>query len=515
MARARFAAALVALALLLPFLPLPLRADPAATPGTGSGAYQRTLSLRDCVQLALANNSDLAIEKFNPEIRAAELNSLYGEFDLVAFIKSSTQKGIRDSGSAFEGLTSLFSFSDAIASSNIKHSAGFRKKWEFGTTMELTESWERQRTPAFFFARTTPQYVFKSEFKLTQPLARGFGWTYNQTPIYRGEMTRLIAEYKYAEVALDTVANVEKAYWDLVSANRELESRRRSFELTAKLLETAREKAKVGGDAIAGIQAEADLAAQRDGLLTADAAVRNAQDALKKLLFPLGDVDYWRIEVQAADAAPPGFALPKAAELVDKVNDRRPEWRAARKEIATHVMDLIRAENDTLPKADFKYTYARQAVAEDGDLAVVEHIDENFWDYTVAFEFEMPLGNREAKNKLRKVELELAQSRVKLNAVERRIGVEVVEAYREARNALDRIEAAKKTVELTGKKLKAESEKYGLGLASIQFVLQYERDLSDAQLTEVKAQVDYAKAWVKLRRALGTTLDTYDVLPKG
>lgn len=503
---------LAALALvLLALLVVPARGDdrPPAPPD----AYSRTLPLRECIGLALTNNPDLAVEKFNPDIRDAEILSLYGQFDLTAFINTTTEKASKDSGTGLEGLVSgLIGSTGPTPSSNITHSAGLRKTWDLGTVTELTATWNRSKTASLFSA-AGPVYDWKTEFTLTQPLLRGFGWTYNNSRIFEGEINKLIAEYKYAEVVLNVVQNVENAYWDLVSADRELDTRQKTFDLSAKLLQTARDKAAAGGDPIAVVQAEADLASQRDLLLRAEVAVPIAREALKKQLFPLGDPDYYRLDVHAADETPPAFDLPKVADLVSHVTDRRPEWKQARKDIVNKVFELIRAENEALPKLNFKYTYARESNDKDADRAIEDSIIENFWDYSVGFEFEYPLGNRDARGKIRKAQLELQQSRVKLHAVERTIGYEVVQAYREAKNALERVDAAHKAVDLQGKKLKAESEKYNLGLATIQFVLQYERDLADARLAEVKTLVDYNKAWVKLRRALGSALDTYDILP--
>ncbi|MBI3272521.1 MAG: TolC family protein [Planctomycetes bacterium] len=510
MGPARLAGGAVALALGLCLLPAqpPLRADEPAEP---ADSYSRSLSLRECVGLAVNSNSDLAVEGFNPEIRKAERDSLYGEFDPVVFFKSSTNKAITDAGGGpLDGVLAQLGIVDAIASSDIKEEAGIRKKWELGTQTELKTTLDRTKTSSIFNV-ASPQFTYRSEFTITQPLLRGFGWTFNNLKIFQGDVSRIIADAKYAEVTLDVVSNVEKAYWDLAAANRELDCRKLTHELTEKLLVTAREKVQTGGDTVAAIQAEADLATQKDGLLKAQAGVNTAKENLKKLLFPLGDPDYWKLDVQVADAVPPDLELPQVADSVSDMTDKRPEWKAARKEIVNKVCDVIRAENDALPKLDFKYSYARQAADPDSDFAVRDSIFENFFDYTVTLEFEMILGNRDAKNKIRKAQLEVAQSRAKLQGVERKIGTEVLEAYREAKTSKERVEATKKATELTQKKLQAETEKYNLGLASIQFVLQYTRDLAEARLAEVKALVDYHKAWVKLRRALGTTLESYDL----
>ncbi len=61
-------------------------------------------------------------------------------------------------------------------------------------------------------------------------------------------------------------------------------------------------------------------------------------------------------------------------------------------------------------------------------------------------------------------------------------------------------------MEARAKSLEAEREKYNLGLASGQFVLEYQKDLSVSLQDETTSLRDYNKAWARLRRAMGINL---------
>ena len=50
-----------------------------------------------------------------------------------------------------------------------------------------------------------------------------------------------------------------------------------------------------------------------------------------------------------------------------------------------------------------------------------------------------------------------------------------------------------------------------MGASTSFFIIQYERDLAQAQTTEVIARGNYAKARAALDRALGATLDKYNI----
>jgi outer membrane protein TolC len=61
--------------------------------------------------------------------------------------------------------------------------------------------------------------------------------------------------------------------------------------------------------------------------------------------------------------------------------------------------------------------------------------------------------------------------------------------------------------ELAQKKLEAEEEKFKVGLSTNYFILQYQRDLANAQIMELRAVVDYNISLANLSRVQGTGLE--------
>ena len=59
--------------------------------------------------------------------------------------------------------------------------------------------------------------------------------------------------------------------------------------------------------------------------------------------------------------------------------------------------------------------------------------------------------------------------------------------------------------------LDAEQKKYALGASTVFFVIQYQRDLAQAQSNEVAAMAQYAKARVDLERVTGQTLEANNI----
>jgi outer membrane protein TolC len=66
---------------------------------------------------------------------------------------------------------------------------------------------------------------------------------------------------------------------------------------------------------------------------------------------------------------------------------------------------------------------------------------------------------------------------------------------------LKRVEAAQAARELAEKRLEAEQSKFEVGMSTNFFVVQAQRDLRDAQNTELRALADYRKSLVTFERA--------------
>ena len=63
------------------------------------------------------------------------------------------------------------------------------------------------------------------------------------------------------------------------------------------------------------------------------------------------------------------------------------------------------------------------------------------------------------------------------------------------------MQAAQAARELAQKKLEAEQSKFEVGMSTNYFVVQAQRDLADAQNSELRAVLNYRKALVELERA--------------
>src|SRR5262249_35776359 len=124
----------------------------------------------------------------------------------------------------------------------------------------------------------------------------------------------------------------------------------------------------------------------------------------------------------------------------------------------------------------------------------------------VGLTVDMPIGNRTARGQLGAAEASRRQSVASLAQARDRIAVEVRNAATALETAAGRIQAARAGLTAAEIQLRAEQDRFSVGLSTNFFVLTRQNDLALAQLTEIAALTDYRKAVAELGRATGTLL---------
>ena len=90
---------------------------------------------------------------------------------------------------------------------------------------------------------------------------------------------------------------------------------------------------------------------------------------------------------------------------------------------------------------------------------------------------------------------------------EQTIRVDVRNAVRGVESGAKRVAAARASTLLQRKKLEAEQKKFDNGMSTSFEVLTFQNDLQDAQLSEIRALLDYQTGLADLERAQGTLLE--------
>jgi outer membrane protein TolC len=131
------------------------------------------------------------------------------------------------------------------------------------------------------------------------------------------------------------------------------------------------------------------------------------------------------------------------------------------------------------------------------------------WNVTLNFSY--PLGTSAAEANLARARIQQSQVQAQFKQIELQVATDVTNAAIQAETAGESVQAAQAARELGEKKLEAEQSKFEVGMSTNYFVVQAQRDLRDAQNSELRAILNYRKALVELERLQQTTLSNLGI----
>jgi outer membrane protein len=514
----------VALALAAPAAaqnpPTPAPVPPIAVTSVTAQAQGTAVDLKldEAVARALERNLDIAVERLNPQtfdfsIAALEatyrpsLTSALGYRDQTTFSRSQTAGG--------DVLTTETATANAGVAQNVRWGGG-AYSLTFGNTRVAQSDLFATRNPALN-ANLNAVYV--------QPILRGFKTDTTRTQLRVTAINQEISEIQLDTTVNNTLANVRNAYWDLLFAIQAARVAQSSLELAEKLIADNKARVEIGTMApIDVVQSEAEAATRRQTLATAEATLLTAELALKRLIVSGTSDPLWAARINPVDR--PSFSpepIDLQAAITRAIADRT-DIAQARKTLESNDVTLRGLVDQTLPALDLTAGYGLAGVGgtvfERGGLGgavtrvipggyndalrTLTNLDAPTWNFQVNLSY--PLGTSAAEAGVARARLQIQQTQAQLKALELQVATEVTTTALNVQSNQKRIDAATAARELAQKRLEAENSKFEVGMSTNFLVVQAQRDLADAQITELRALLDYQKSRVDFERVQRTAL---------
>lgn len=499
----------------------------AALAGAPAAAAEepRPLRLDEAIALALERDETLVIERSTLAAAEAAAAGARGAYDPLLTVETAVERTSTPVNSAFSGAPpgeAAPTTKAAVAS------AAVRRLLPTGGELLLRASGARVDSNASFDL-LAPVYDSLLGVEFRQPLLRRRAIDPARLALRVAAADRDRAAAALRRQVVETVAEVERAYWTLVALRRETEVREEAVELAAEQLSET--EIRIEGGALPETevaQPRAELERRRGELLAAREAVARAENRLKLLILDEADDALWLAPLapdDSADLAPE--AVDAAAALASALAAR------AELEAAAAVVERRRAESEfardgVRPALDLVLSYDRFGLAGSPNPAAggvpgfpaqvppglegewydsVEQLaDGDFDDARVALVFALPLGNRAAKAEARIAESAVVSSEAALALARKAVRAEVLDAVATLDTAEARIEATRAARRAAEVQLDAERERYGVGLSTNFLVLTRQNELASARLAEIEALTDYRTARTELGRATGSLL---------
>ena len=470
------------------------------------------IGLYQAVRGAVERNLNVQSARFEPAISEARIVEAEAAFDWVFFNDFAWVD--TDTPQPGPGFLNL----DRTVQSNqtVRNETGLRRTLETGGTFSLSQElvYSDERGSAFgTVGSPNPASQANYTVDLTQPLLRNFGSdvALSQVRLERNAERRSISELRRR--LIDTVTEVEQAYWELVRAHREL-------VISSKLLERGIEVRDeiTARRVLDAVQAEiadavATVEARRGDILRAQRGLRRASDQLKALIndprLPVGS-EVLLVPGDAAIDEPIEYSL---LSSVSTAIQRRPEVQQAIIAIDDASIREVVARNARLPIFDLRASGVLRGFGSDFDNAFEDAPQNEFIDdFTLGALFEQPLGNRAGEAQFRRRRLERLQSVVNYRRT-------VQDVVLDVKNAIDNVVTDYKLIAQARTTRIAEAEalrtllvekeltEQGFTVERLDLEFTQQEALARAEREEVDALIDYNVAIAELYRAMGTALE--------
>ena len=478
-----------------------------AQPGT-----RVELTLDEAVKRSLERNLDIAVERLNPQTFDWTLASLQRSymptFNSNIGIRSQSQFPRSQTAGADMLVTETFTGNNGITQ-NVKWGGGSFAV-AFNNNRQEQSDLFATRNPAIN-ANLTAVYV--------QPLLRNFRIDGTRAALRITALNQQMSETTLRATIVRTVANTRNAYWDYVFAIQALEVADRSLALASKLVEDNQARVEVGTLApLDVVQAQAEQATRRQAVATAAMTVRTAEILLKRLIVSGTEDPYWVANLEPIDRPTATTQAPDIDSALRKALANRTDLEQSRKQFQANDISLRTLSDQRLPALDLNASYGLAGVGGTQFIrsglggTVTQTIPSGYSDalgiimdqtaptWNLSVSFSIPIGASSADALLARARVVQQQTLAEARQLELQIAAEVTNAALLVESNRERMQAAQAARDLAEKRLDAEQSRFDVGLSTNFFVVQAQRDLRDAQNSELRALLDYRRSQIEFER---------------
>ncbi len=512
---------------------------------------QQPLTLREAIALALVNNKDIEVARDNVKIAEYDLLSTHGAYDPRLSAQSYYEKIKTPAASFLSGASNAVEATDFTATTRLE---GLTPK--YGGNYRLDFSSVRSTSNSLFTA-LNPQYPTALTFTYIQPLVRGLRFDLPRRQIEVAKKNLSLTDAQFRQRAIEVITSVQRSYWDLVFALRNLQIQRDSLNDSRSQLEHNRRMVAEGSLApIDVVAAETQVANFEQAEFSALEDVNRAENSLKNMIAENQKAKLWGLSIiptDQADLTLPQVSLPDA---MSSAIQNRQELRQSDLAREINLLDQRLYRDQTKPEIDLVGSYGMvgnagtlagsnplsassdQVRARVNQLSLLSGLpalpapaattispdllggypqslsnlgSNQFNNFRVGVSISLPLRNRTAAGQLGHSLVEGRRIATQREQLEQLIQVEVRNALQSLTTASARLRSAAIARSTAEQQYESEKRKLDVGQSTVFLVLERQTALATARGNELRAQTDLNKAIAELQRATGNSLGANNV----
>jgi outer membrane protein TolC len=265
--------------------------------------------------------------------------------------------------------------------------AFFTEAFPTGTAVNFSFGNSRQTTNSPYF-NLSPSLSSTFRFQIQQELLAGFGFGPNLRYLRIARNNKKISDIAFRDQVIATVTQIENIYWDLVSAYEQTRVNEQSFAFAQQTLENAKKQLQLDSvPAMEVMRAEAEVS-KRDQDLTVARTSLQLQETLMKnaVTKSLDDPVLEAMPLVPTDAQMETVAMqtpPPIQDLILQAQHNRPELAESDIDLVNRQISRRAARNALLPSLSLVGFYGGSGLA--GPLNPVYNLGENISNVPIDF----------------------------------------------------------------------------------------------------------------------------------
>jgi outer membrane protein TolC len=490
--------------------------QPVTGPSLGAEPQVR-MTLQEIVHRAVLNSSDIKTAAYQPAIDETRVTEAEARFDPTFF--SNMQDQFTRTHTPF---TTAEAPNGIEREENLTSQVGIRQNLQSGGSIDFHQQFQWIHNKDALETGTGTDFNHQSALQndliveLSQPLLRDFGNDINQARIVINRNTQGISLLEYRKQIEETISDIEKSYWDLVEAERDVKIQE---DLLGQTIDSAYRLTNRRGTDVTRVQisqTNSRLESRRADLIRFKAHVKDLSAQLKRDMqdpdFPISGPTI----VLPADEPLEEAIHFDQQDIVDTALSNRFELGEQQLRIdSAHTATLV-GKNNLLPQLNAVGSVDFEGLSAREDRAIGEQANGSNFSYAFGLEFEIPIGNREARAIYQRSLLQQAQAQEQYRAAMGTVTFDCDTAVRAVQTSWDELAANRRAVFSAQDTLHGMEQRESAGEPLtpefVELKLDYQDQLASSRRDEATAVSDYNKAIAGVEQAKGTLLQFNNVV---
>ena len=475
------------------------------------------LSLKAYLDLVMANNTDVAVQRLTVERSQNNLLGAFSRFDPTMSFNLSHGRSTSVSTDRFDAVSQLKQL-------NQSGTLGFNELLPSGTTIGGSVGLSKSASNS---ANLTNNPNLGGTFGLnfSQPLMRGRSLDIVRIQITTARINLRSSILSNVDAMMSYVQAAESAYWDVVGARDSLRVAEAALALQQISMDRSDKMLELGAMAELDIfQPRAQLEQSKIQVSQAKFSLMRVEDALRRQMG--ADLDpairMLPLELTEAVAPPADTTVLDREALVQKALTNRPDLARAVLALQTDDLNLKQSVNNLRPQLTLSGNYNGRgtsgtrysssgspipiSIGGFSDALGTAFARENP-SYTFGLNLSLPLHDRGAAANLANSLLSKKSDTLTVRRTEEQVRLDVLNAVTALESSKDLVKLAIISRDLAQQDQESWQKKFDLGTTEMYFVLDATNRLSNAESALSNAYITYHRNELNLQRVTGELLE--------